>query len=127
MKKNNTFLTIPIFLPFTRNLFPFVFLLILFILKKYKKKLFLTKIDKKSFSFFIPLILFFCIFFLLILNVPVIEAQTKVQVYDPLEAFVIHVTRVFRFIYMLLCALMNVTLAALNAASPLTLAALTWL
>ena len=38
-----------------------------------------------------------------------IEAQTKAQVYDSLEAFVIHVTRVSRFIYMLLCALMNGT------------------
>ena len=47
-----------------------------------------------------------------------IEAQTKAQLYDPLEAFVIHVTRVSRFIYMLLCALMNVTLAAIVAASP---------
>ena len=38
-------------------------------------------------------------------------------VYYPLDAFVIHVTRVSRFIYMLLCALMNGTLAVIVAAS----------
>jgi len=36
-----------------------------------------------------------------------IKVQTKTQVYDPLAGFVTHVTRVSRFIYMLLCALMN--------------------
>ena len=50
-------------------------------------------------------------------GMPSIEAQTKAQVYDPLEAFAIHVTRVSRFLYMLLCALMNVTLMLIEAAS----------
>ena len=46
-----------------------------------------------------------------------IKVQTKTQVYDPLAGFVTHVTRVSRFIYMLLCALMNVTLAKRAALS----------